>query len=474
MIEQKYTDLVAAMPVAYALHQMIYNADGEAVDYRFLDVNDAFEAMTGLRAVDVIGKTVLEILPQTETFWIQKYAACIQSGNRFYFENYSQALDKYYQVIAYSPAPEQFITMFLDITEQKIREQKHKESEAILSATMRHSRYSIWSIDRNFKLLYANERFKTDFYQSFGVKLETGIHVIKILPPPLQSIWIERYERAFKNESFEIEDVVDLGTEKIYIEVSTTPILMDGEVIGVSFYGDNITPRKLAEQKIIQNSQHLGKLLNASNQFVKHKSKDVNFDYLIDVLRQISGAKFLVFNRQYADYSKTITLSGLEKTRETIMKYLNIDLTNTKWKREPAFESIWMNNKLTVLPDISSIFFTDFKPAIIQMVKKTFNIGNVAVLRIDGSDEIVGNLVFIYERGKTIENTELIEMFTYQLGQYIERLNAEEALQQKMNEMERFHKLTVNRELNMIELKKEVNKLLKKLGEEEKYRIVGS
>lgn len=39
--------------------------------------------------------------------------------------------------------------------------------------------------------------------------------------------------------------------------------------------------------------------------------------------------------------------------------------------------------------------------------------------------------------------------------------------------MERLHKLTINRELNMIELKKEVNSLLKHKGVSEKYKIVG-
>ena len=49
----------------------------------------------------------------------------------------------------------------------------------------------------------------------------------------------------------------------------------------------------------------------------------------------------------------------------------------------------------------------------------------------------------------------------------------EEALKEKMEDLERFHKLVVGRELAMIELKKEVNTLLKKSGQEEKYRIVG-
>jgi len=41
----------------------------------------------------------------------------------------------------------------------------------------------------------------------------------------------------------------------------------------------------------------------------------------------------------------------------------------------------------------------------------------------------------------------------------------------KMNDLERFNRLTVDRELRMIELKKEVNDLLEKAGMEKKYRV---
>lgn len=53
-----------------------------------------------------------------------------------------------------------------------------------------------------------------------------------------------------------------------------------------------------------------------------------------------------------------------------------------------------------------------------------------------------------------------------------ERKLVEDALQKKFDELQRFHRLTVDRELMMIELKKEVNRLLSNTGEKEKYRIV--
>ena len=54
-----------------------------------------------------------------------------------------------------------------------------------------------------------------------------------------------------------------------------------------------------------------------------------------------------------------------------------------------------------------------------------------------------------------------------------ERKAAEEEIRNKTNELEKFNKLAVGRELKMIELKKEINALLDKLGKKPGYKIVG-
>jgi len=65
------------------------------------------------------------------------------------------------------------------------------------------------------------------------------------------------------------------------------------------------------------------------------------------------------------------------------------------------------------------------------------------------------------------------EELTGMIMDITDRKQAEEELKKKIDELQRFHDLTVGRELAMIELKKEVNGLLLKSGQQEKYRIVG-
>ena len=72
------------------------------------------------------GKTVLEVLPNVENYWIETYGRVALTGKSFCFENYSQDLDRHFKVAAFQPAPRQFACIFIDITERKIAEEELK------------------------------------------------------------------------------------------------------------------------------------------------------------------------------------------------------------------------------------------------------------------------------------------------------------------------------------------------------------
>lgn len=127
-IEQDYQHLFQQMLDGFAVHEIICNADGDPVDYRFIDVNPAFEKLTGVKREDVIGRTVLEVFPETEKIWIEKYGKVALHGSYEFFENYSVAVEKFFEVTAFRPAEGQFACIFQDITERKLAE---AESEKI-------------------------------------------------------------------------------------------------------------------------------------------------------------------------------------------------------------------------------------------------------------------------------------------------------------------------------------------------------
>ena len=131
--ERDYQLLFREMLEGFALHEIICDEEGAPIDYRFFTVNPSFERMTGLDAEKIVGRTVLEVLPGTEKYWIETYGRVALTGEPAHFENYSSELNKYFETTAFRPAPNQFACIVNDITERKIAEEEIRKKDKQLA-----------------------------------------------------------------------------------------------------------------------------------------------------------------------------------------------------------------------------------------------------------------------------------------------------------------------------------------------------
>jgi PAS domain S-box-containing protein len=173
--EVRYQQLFTEMIEGFALHEMLYDDHGNACDYRFLEINPAFERITGLKREELIGQTVLSALPGTEQYWINTYAEVARSGVPMQYENYSQTLEKWFSVNVYSPKPGQFATTFSDITEQKLTELMLQESVEKLQLLFDSLPIGISILDEQQKIVTQNPAL-AQIYGISGEDLILGEH----------------------------------------------------------------------------------------------------------------------------------------------------------------------------------------------------------------------------------------------------------------------------------------------------------
>lgn len=140
MENTKYRLLLKNLPDAFAYHQMLTDSRGKAVDYVFLEVNPAFETMTGLSRKQVLGKKATEVYPEISGLsfdWIGTCGRAAAEVNAIRFEQHVEAWHRWYEVTAYSDAPGFFAVIFRDITENKLFQSALKENEENLFITLR-------------------------------------------------------------------------------------------------------------------------------------------------------------------------------------------------------------------------------------------------------------------------------------------------------------------------------------------------
>jgi PAS domain S-box-containing protein len=123
--EEKFRSLFENMLNGYAYCKMLYDKKGQPDDFLYLEINDAFETLTGLKRENVLGKKVSEIIPESrqsnpEVFEI--YGRVVRSGKPERFETLVKPVGIWFDISVYSPKKDYFVTIFDNITKRKLLE----------------------------------------------------------------------------------------------------------------------------------------------------------------------------------------------------------------------------------------------------------------------------------------------------------------------------------------------------------------
>lgn len=238
--EEKYRTLFYHMNEGFFLGEIVFDKDGKAIDYLFVDANPALEKIIGLKPYNIVGRRGNEIFLEEKSI-IEKVGEVALTGKSTTFEIFSQVFNRYFSIKAFSPQKGQFACLIEDITKQKELEKEMKNGKELFESVIENMYEALIIFNKEGKIEFINAEARS-----------------------LYNIW--RNQKVIGNDKFNLKNTIVLE-------------------------GNNLIRRILKGEKI-KNKKIAIKILN-KNKYIEFNTSPIfdekgNFKFSIVSYRDIS------------------------------------------------------------------------------------------------------------------------------------------------------------------------------------------
>jgi PAS domain S-box-containing protein len=150
---------INSLSEAYELLELIFDQQGNAIDFKFLFVNPAYEKQTGLKAADIIGKLKKENAPASDQRWYDCAIQAAITGKTLNYEYFNYKTNRYCETQFIPISTKEIAVIFKDITESKKAEKKLKKSESKYRALIEATNTGYLIIDKKGNVIDANDEY---------------------------------------------------------------------------------------------------------------------------------------------------------------------------------------------------------------------------------------------------------------------------------------------------------------------------
>ncbi|MEI6796264.1 MAG: PAS domain S-box protein, partial [Methanomassiliicoccales archaeon] len=276
---RRFETLFSAYNEGVALHELVYDEGGGAIDYRILDVNPAYEQMIGITKQNAVGRLASQLYGGSKAPYLDIYEAVARLGESTSFDSYFAPLDKYFSISVSTPSEGQFATVFMDITERIKAARALHESDDRYRQMLDHAGIGIGYWDPQGRLIMFNAMAARNMN---GVPSDfVGKTMPELFGREAGQFYFERIKKAIVTEGpTEYEDMVDLPTGRRWFLTLHSKVLDSaGKVIGVQVFSHDISARKLAEEALRDSEEKYRILLHESSDPIFSFYRDGTYRY---------------------------------------------------------------------------------------------------------------------------------------------------------------------------------------------------
>ncbi|NNM67264.1 MAG: PAS domain S-box protein [Spirochaetales bacterium] len=419
--ERRYRLLFENMQEGFGLQEIILDSAGEPADFRFLELNAAYERHTGFSQKDSLGRTIREILPSVDPQQIQLYGHVALTGEPLVVDYHSAAYDRDFRVRAFRPSPGRFATIFEDITETRRSQLAVEAERERLATTLRSIADGVITTDEQGRVELLNavaEEFTGwTTAQARGLDLETVFKIIhentrEVLPNPVTKVLASGMTMELANNTVLLSRD---GTERIIADSAAPIRSSDGRILGVVLVFRDMTEK----QRMLFHLQRSEKLesLGALAGGIAHDFNNLLtglFSYLELAAATVSpagpaggylGKALNVFER-----AKALTLQLLTFSKGGVPKRTTGSLETTLREVVPfALSGSNLKAQFNIAPDLA---LCDYDPNQMAQVIENLVVNALQAMPQGGALEIgARNIVLDPERGGALNLGPCVEVW---------------------------------------------------------------
>jgi len=250
--------LIDAMSQGLAHCEVILDEEGKACDVRFIKANPSFEHYMEVPKGHLVGKTLRQVMPEVEEYWIVRNAQVALTGKPTSFESYNKVVNKYFFASTYCPNPNQFAIIMDDITERKMLEQQVFFEKELFETTLLSVGDGVISTDAEAKVLFMNKvAEQLTGWRADEAKGRPFTEIFKIVYGSERSKCPDPVARVLEQKETVslIHDTILIARDGVerYIDDSASPIMdKQKKIRGVVLVFRDSTEKKREQDKILQ------------------------------------------------------------------------------------------------------------------------------------------------------------------------------------------------------------------------------
>ncbi len=247
--EQRFHTLFDSMAEGAVLHEMVYDENGVAVDYRIVEANRAYETIMGIDRVRTLGKTSREAYGVEQPPYLVEYSNVVAHHQPRQFETYFPPLDKHFAISAVPWQDRGFATIFSDISARVLAERALRDSEERLATLFQQAADGIVLIDSE-TLGFAEFNDAACHALGYSRAEFARLSLSDINPTVSPGQIREAMDGIVVNGGIDFETIHQRRDgEPRNVEVSNRVVRTGGRIYIVAIWSD-ITQRKQAEQAL--------------------------------------------------------------------------------------------------------------------------------------------------------------------------------------------------------------------------------